>query len=108
MKYKVLRKKKTQEINRIMNVLKNFEGSSMNSNVWRFSSAYVNPLYYVTINLFCKKKKYRELKRLLIHDNPLYYVTSNLFCKKKEHRKSCDKYGKWLRAYDSKLREMNF
>ena len=71
MKQKVLRKKQKkgkkkqtqEEMNRIMNVMENFEGPSMKEcmKILKRLLTYEDPLYYVAINAFCKKKEYREV-----------------------------------------------
>ena len=63
-KQKKGKKQQTQEeINRIMNVLKNFEGPSIKDcmKILKRLLNYEDPLYYVAINAFCKKKEYREV-----------------------------------------------
>ena len=66
MKQKVLRKKQKkgkkkqtqEEMNRIMNVLENFEGPLIKEcmKILKRLLTYENPLYYVAINVFYKKK----------------------------------------------------
>ena len=58
-KQKKWNKKQTQEeINRIMNVLENFEGPLIKEcmKILKRLLTYENPLYYVAINVFYKKK----------------------------------------------------
>ncbi|KAJ9682471.1 hypothetical protein PVL29_018400 [Vitis rotundifolia] len=52
-----------EEMNRIMNVLENFEGPSVKEcmKILKRLLIYEDPLYYVAINAFCKKKEYREV-----------------------------------------------
>ena len=47
-----------EEMKRIMNVLKNFEGPSVKEcmKILKRLLSYEDLLYYVTINVFCKKK----------------------------------------------------
>ena len=49
-----------EEMNRIMNVLENFEGPSIKEcmKILNRLLTYEDPLYYVAINAFCKKKEY--------------------------------------------------
>ena len=68
-KYNVLRKNKRrekkeqtqEEMNKIMNALENFEGPSVKEcmNILKKLTTYEDPLYYVAINAFCKKKEHR-------------------------------------------------
>ena len=63
-KQKKGKKEQTQEeMNRIMNVLENFEGPSVKEciKILKRFLTYEDPLYYVAINAFCKKKEYREV-----------------------------------------------
>ena len=63
-KQKKGKKEQTQEeMNRIMNVLENFEGPSVKEcmKILKRLLTYEDPLYYVAINAFCKKKEYREV-----------------------------------------------
>ncbi|RVW96101.1 L10-interacting MYB domain-containing protein [Vitis vinifera] len=63
-KQKKRKKEQTQEeMNRIVNVLENFEGPSVKEcmKILKRLLTYEDPLYYVTINAFCKKKEYREV-----------------------------------------------
>ena len=48
---------------RIMNVLENFEGPSVKEcvEILKRLLTYDDPLYYVEINVFCKKKEYKEV-----------------------------------------------
>ena len=58
------KKEQTQEeMNRIMNVLENFEGPSVKEcvKILKRLLTYDDPLYYVEINVFCKKKEYKEV-----------------------------------------------
>ena len=50
-------------MNKIINVLENFEGSSMKEcmKILKRLITYEDPLYFATINAFCKKKEYREV-----------------------------------------------
>ncbi|XP_034700866.1 L10-interacting MYB domain-containing protein-like isoform X2 [Vitis riparia] len=52
-----------EEMNRIINVLENFEGPSVKEcmKILKKLLTYEDPLYYVAINGFCKKKEYREV-----------------------------------------------
>ena len=61
-KQKKGKKEQTQEeMNKIMNALENFEGPSVKEcmNILKKLTTYEDPLYYVAINAFCKKKEYR-------------------------------------------------
>ncbi|RVX12863.1 hypothetical protein CK203_009851 [Vitis vinifera] len=63
-KQKKGKKEQTQEeMNRIMNVLETFEGPSVKEcmKILKRLLTYEDPLYYVAINAFCKKKEYREV-----------------------------------------------
>ncbi|RVX22137.1 hypothetical protein CK203_001004 [Vitis vinifera] len=63
-KQKKGKKEQTQEeMNRIVNVLENFEGPSVKEcmKILKRLLTYEDPLYYVAINAFCKKKEYREV-----------------------------------------------
>ncbi|KAJ9692959.1 hypothetical protein PVL29_011881 [Vitis rotundifolia] len=55
--------KTQEEMNRIMNVLENFEGPSVKEcmKILKRLLTYKDPLYYVKINAFCKKKEYRQV-----------------------------------------------
>ncbi|WJZ86773.1 hypothetical protein VitviT2T_006199 [Vitis vinifera] len=62
-KQKKGKKEQTQEeMYRIVNVLENFEGSTVKEcmKILKRLLTYEDPLYYVAINAFCKKKEYRE------------------------------------------------
>ena len=50
-------------MNRIMNMLENFKGPSVKEcmKILRRLLTYEDQLYYVAINVFYKKKQYREL-----------------------------------------------
>ena len=50
-------------MNRIMNVMENFEGPSMKEcmKILKRLLTYEDPLYHVAINAFCKKKEYGEV-----------------------------------------------
>ncbi|CBI27474.3 unnamed protein product, partial [Vitis vinifera] len=50
-------------MNRIMNVLENFKRPLVKEymKILKRILTYEDPLYYVAINAFCKKKKYREV-----------------------------------------------
>ena len=50
-------------MNRIMNVLKNFKRPLVKEymKILKRLLTYEDPLYYVAINAFCKKKEYREV-----------------------------------------------
>ena len=50
-------------MNRIVNVLENFEGPTVKEcmKILKRLLTYEDPLYYVAINAFCKKKEYREV-----------------------------------------------
>ena len=68
-KYNVLgknkiREKKEQtqeEMSKIMNALENFEGPLVKEcmKILKKLTTYEDPLYYIAINAFCKKKGYR-------------------------------------------------
>ena len=63
-KQKKVKKEQTQEeMNRIMNVMENFEGPSMKEcmKILKRLLTYEDPLYYVAINAFCKKKQYGKV-----------------------------------------------
>ena len=63
-KYKKWKKEQTQEeINRIINVLKNLERPLVKDCMKTLGRllAYKDPLYCMATNVFCKKKEYREL-----------------------------------------------
>ena len=63
-KQKKGKKEQTQEeMNRIVNVLENFEGPTVKEcmKILKRLLTYEDPLYYVAINAFCKKKEYREV-----------------------------------------------
>ena len=63
-KQKKGKKEQTQEeMYRIVNVLENFEGPTVKEcmKILKRLLTYEDPLYYVAINAFCKKKEYREV-----------------------------------------------